>query len=194
LYSRVDVSRVFGNFSCDVANKKKICYARLSSNHLQEKNQVKIFDGFYPETEIIKDIGSGLNIGKKSLYFFWTKFIQEKPKKLLSCTKKDYKDLVSDLSDSGLGPLKCAKRLLEGLWFTVKLTEVNKQSPVNSLKSCSLPLILLSKTIDSAVGTEKDDRNLKNAKTGRKNRQKKNHKGKSKNQQRKPKNWQGKAS
>jgi hypothetical protein len=57
-----------------------------------------------------------------------------------------------------------AKSLLAGPWFTVKLTEVNKQSPVNSLKSCPSSLFSLPKTIDSAVGTEKEDKNSKKAK------------------------------
>jgi hypothetical protein len=57
-----------------------------------------------------------------------------------------------------------AKRLLAGSWFTVKLTEMNKQSSVNSLKSCSSSLFLLPKTIDSAVGTEKDGDNSKKVK------------------------------
>jgi hypothetical protein len=57
---------------------------------------------------------------------------------------------------------------------------------VNSLKSCPSSLFSLSKTIDSAVGTEKDDKISNKAKNGRKNRRKKN-------QQRKPKNRQGKA-
>jgi hypothetical protein len=72
-----------------------------------------------------------------------------------------------------------AKKLLAGSWFTAKLTEVSKQSPVNSLKACLSSLFLVTKTIDSAVRTEKDDKNSK-PKNGRKNRQKKN-------QQRKPK-------
>jgi predicted site-specific integrase-resolvase len=48
-----------------VAKKKKICYARLSSDHQREKSQVGILDRFYPGTEIIKYIGSGLNFRKK---------------------------------------------------------------------------------------------------------------------------------
>jgi predicted site-specific integrase-resolvase len=58
------VSRVFGDFTRDVANKMKICYARLSSDHRREKSQVGIFDKFYPGTAIIKGIGSGLNFRK----------------------------------------------------------------------------------------------------------------------------------
>jgi predicted site-specific integrase-resolvase len=65
LYSRVDVSKVFGDFSRDVANKKKICYARPSSGHRREKSQVGILDRLYPGTTIIKYIESGFNFRKK---------------------------------------------------------------------------------------------------------------------------------
>jgi hypothetical protein len=95
---------------------------------------------------------------KKNLYPFWTESIQEKSKKLLSCTTTDCEDLVLNFWNSS------AKRLLAGSWFTVKLTEVNKQSPVNSLKSCPSSLFSLPKTIDSAVGTEKEGKKSKKAK------------------------------
>jgi hypothetical protein len=95
---------------------------------------------------------------KKGLYPFWSESIQEKSKKLLSCTTTDCEDLVLNSWNSS------AKMLLAGSWFTINLTEVNKQSPVNSLKSCPSSLFLLPKTIDSAVGTEKDNRNSKKAK------------------------------
>jgi predicted site-specific integrase-resolvase len=75
LHSKVNVSRVFRDFSRDVANKMKICYARLSSDHRKEKSQVGILDRFYQATAIIKDIGSGLNLRKKGLYPFWTESI-----------------------------------------------------------------------------------------------------------------------
>jgi predicted site-specific integrase-resolvase len=67
LYAKVNVSKVFGDFCCDVVIKKKICYAQLFSDHYREKSQVGILDKLYPGTEIIKDIGSGLNFKKKSL-------------------------------------------------------------------------------------------------------------------------------
>jgi hypothetical protein len=70
----------------------------------------------------------------------------------------DCEDLVLNSWDSS------AKKLLAGSWFSAKLTEVNKQSPVNSLKSCPLSLFSLPKTIDSAVGTEKDHKKSKKAK------------------------------
>jgi hypothetical protein len=110
---------------------------------------------------------------KKSLYLFWSESIQEKSKKLLSCTTTDYEDLVLDSWNSS------AKRLLAGSWFTAKLTEVNKQSPVNSLKSCPSSLFSLPKTIDSAVGTEKEGKKSKKAKNWKKKSTKKESAGKS---------------
>jgi hypothetical protein len=104
---------------------------------------------------------------KKGLYPFWTESIQEKSKKLLSCTTTDCEDLVLNSWNSS------AKRLLAGSWFTAKLTEVNKQSPVNSLKSCPSLLFSLPKTIDSAVGTEKEGKKSKKAKKWKKKSTKK---------------------
>jgi hypothetical protein len=104
---------------------------------------------------------------KKSLYPFWSESIQKKSKKLLSCTTTDCEDLVLNSWNSS------AKRLLAGSWFTVKLTEVNNQLPVNSLKSCLSSLFSLPKTIDSTVGTEKEDKNLKKAKKWKKKSTKK---------------------
>jgi hypothetical protein len=118
LYSKVDLFRVFGDFFRDVANKMKICYARLSSDYRREKSQVGILDRFYPGTKIIKNIGSG-QFQKKGLYSFWTEFIQEKSKKL-SCTMTDCEGLVLNSWNPS------AKSLLAGPWFTIKLTEANK--------------------------------------------------------------------
>jgi hypothetical protein len=70
----------------------------------------------------------------------------------------DCEDLVLNSWNSS------AKGLLAESWFTVKLTKVNKQSPANSLKSCPSSLFLATKTIDSAVGAEKDDKNSKKTK------------------------------
>jgi hypothetical protein len=104
---------------------------------------------------------------KKGLYPFWSKSIQEKSKKLLSCTTTDCEDLVLNSWNSS------AKRLLAGSWFTAKLTEVNKQSPMNSLKSCPSSLFSVPKTIDSAVGTEKEGKKSKKAKKWKKKSTKK---------------------
>jgi hypothetical protein len=112
---------------------------------------------------------------KKGLYPFWTESILEKSKKLLFCTMTECEDLVSDLSNLGLDSLKCVKTLHEGTWFTIKLTEVNKQSPVNSLKSCLSSFFLLSKTIDSAVGTEKEYKKRTNRENQRTGREKHHH-------------------
>ena len=67
-------------------------------------------------------------------------------------------------SDSALDSLKP----LERLWFTVKQTELNKQSHRNFLKSCPSSLFLLPKTVDSADGTEKDDIKPKKVKNWKK--------------------------
>jgi hypothetical protein len=104
---------------------------------------------------------------KKGLYPFWSESIQEKPKKIFSCATTDCEDLVLDSWNSS------AKKLLAGSWFTIKLAEVNEQSPVNILKFCPLSLFLLPKTIDSAVGRENDDDNSKKAKNWKKKSTKK---------------------
>jgi predicted site-specific integrase-resolvase len=83
LYSRVNVSRVFGDFSPDVANKKKICYARLFSDHRREKSQVGILDRFYPGTAIIKDIGSRLNFRKKGFISFLVRVYSGEVKEII---------------------------------------------------------------------------------------------------------------
>jgi hypothetical protein len=50
----------------------------------------------------------------------------------------------------------------------MKLTKMNKQSPVNSLKPCPSSLFLLPKTIDFAVEAEKEDKKSKKAKKWKK--------------------------
>jgi hypothetical protein len=121
---------------CLQITKEKRIKLESSIDSIQEQKSLKI-----SEVDSISE--------KKGLYLFWTESIQEKSKKLLSCTMTDCEDLVLNSSNSS------AKRLLAGSWFTVQVTEVNKQSPVNSLKSCPSSLFSLPKTIDSAVGTEK---------------------------------------
>jgi hypothetical protein len=94
--------------------------------------------------------------------------------------------LISGLSNSGLDPLKCAKRLLEGLWFTAKLTEVNMQSPVNSLKSCPSSLFSLQKKKKNRLRGRNRKRRQKleeSQKLKEKIDKKKNHEGKPKNRQ-----------
>jgi predicted site-specific integrase-resolvase len=47
--------------------QRKICYCRVSSHGQKEdlERQVKFFKNIYPDYEIIKDIGSGLNFKRK---------------------------------------------------------------------------------------------------------------------------------
>jgi hypothetical protein len=145
-------------FDCPQITEEKRVKLGFSIDSTQEQQSLNI-----PEVNATSE--------KKGLYPFWSEPIQEKSKKLLSCTSTDCEDLVLDSWNSS------AKKLLAGSWFTVKLTEVNKQSPVNSLKPCPSSLFSLPKTIDSAVGTEKEGKKSK-PKTGRKIRQKKNLQGK----------------
>jgi hypothetical protein len=146
--------RKFAMPDCPQITEEKNVKLGSSIDSTQEQQSLNI-----PEVDSISE--------KKGLYPFWSKSIQENSKKLLSCTTTDCEDLV--LSFWNLP----AKRLLAGSWFTIKLTEANKQSPVNSLKSCPLSLFSLPKTIDSAVGTEKDHKNSKKAKKWRKKSTKK---------------------
>lgn len=50
-------------------NRKKICYARVSSSHQKEDlvRQIKFLKSKYPKHEIIKDIGSSLNWKRNGL-------------------------------------------------------------------------------------------------------------------------------
>lgn len=107
--------KAFGDFSSDVLSKKKICYARLSSYHQKEEMHVEILDIFYPETEIIKDIGSGLKF-KRKVSPLWDKPIQKDLKKLLPCIMIFCEDLILNSSNLALGSLNSSlKRLLERL-------------------------------------------------------------------------------
>lgn len=57
--------------SKDKSLRKKICYARVSS-HDQKKDletQIKLLEDKYPEYEIVKDIGSGINFKRKGLNY-----------------------------------------------------------------------------------------------------------------------------
>lgn len=53
----------------DLIIKKKICYARVSSHDQKEdlETQIKYLQEQYPEYEVIKDIGSGINFKRKGL-------------------------------------------------------------------------------------------------------------------------------
>jgi predicted site-specific integrase-resolvase len=62
IYHIEDIKKIFG-ITKPITIKKTICYARVSSSHQKEdlERQVKMLQEKYPESKIIKDIGSGLN-------------------------------------------------------------------------------------------------------------------------------------
>jgi predicted site-specific integrase-resolvase len=62
IYNIEDVKRIF-DIEEDIVERKTICYARVSSSHQKEdlQRQIEFLEERYPDTEIIKDIGSGLN-------------------------------------------------------------------------------------------------------------------------------------
>jgi len=66
LYSVVDVEKIFGNQE-RINEKKKICYARVSSEKQKEDldRQCEYLRQKCPDHELIKDIGSGLNWKRK---------------------------------------------------------------------------------------------------------------------------------
>lgn len=53
----------------DEIKKKKICYCRVSSTKQKEdlNRQIKFMEENYPDYEIIKDIGSGINMKREGL-------------------------------------------------------------------------------------------------------------------------------
>ena len=63
IYNLNDIKKIIG-FKEDIKKpKERICYARVSSNHQREdlQRQIELLKEKYPNTRIIKDIGSGLN-------------------------------------------------------------------------------------------------------------------------------------
>ena len=50
--------------------KKRICYCRVSTSSQKDdlESQIKLMEEKYPDYEIIKDIGSGLNFKRKGLH------------------------------------------------------------------------------------------------------------------------------
>jgi len=66
LYSVVDVEKIFGNQE-RINEKKKICYARVSSEKQKEDldRQCEYLRQKCPDHELVKDIGSGLNWKRK---------------------------------------------------------------------------------------------------------------------------------
>jgi len=62
IYHIEDIKSIFG-IKNNQLDRKTICYARVSSSHQKEdlERQIKYLKESYPDAEIIKDIGSGLN-------------------------------------------------------------------------------------------------------------------------------------
>ena len=65
MYSILDVKKVF---NVDECNRKRICYARVSSSKQCEdlKRHIADLKYIYPDHEVIKDIGNGLNWKRQS--------------------------------------------------------------------------------------------------------------------------------
>ncbi|RHZ81097.1 hypothetical protein Glove_123g105 [Diversispora epigaea] len=64
LYSITDIQEIFrDNQQTQITQKAKICYVRVSSEHQRDdlERQIANLRQYYPEYEIISDIGSGLN-------------------------------------------------------------------------------------------------------------------------------------
>ena len=94
--------------------KRKICYCRVSTSSQKEdlERQIKFFRIKYPEYEIIKDIGSGINFKRKG---FKTILDEEISKKLWLPTKIDCVDSVLNSSKESF------KNTLKGKsWFSIK--------------------------------------------------------------------------
>ncbi|OZH54622.1 DNA invertase [Hydrocoleum sp. CS-953] len=65
-----------------------VCYCRVSSNKQKDdlKRQIEFMQNQYPESEIIKDIGSGLNFKRKGLRTILDRILQgDKLKIIVAC-------------------------------------------------------------------------------------------------------------
>lgn len=68
-YNKQDLYNILGRVAPDFKEKKKICYARVSSNGQKDdlERQVSFFKHVYPNHSVVKDVGSGLNWKRKGL-------------------------------------------------------------------------------------------------------------------------------
>ncbi|MFL5811575.1 MAG: IS607 family transposase [Flavisolibacter sp.] len=66
LYERDSVAKLFGDDS-EKKERRRVCYARVGSAKQSEdlERQVQDLQREYPDHELIKDIGSGVNFGRK---------------------------------------------------------------------------------------------------------------------------------
>lgn len=69
LYNVEDIEKIFGGTMSNNSKGKTCCYARVSSDHQREdlERQIELLRSSYPDADIIKDIGSGLNFKRKGL-------------------------------------------------------------------------------------------------------------------------------
>jgi len=70
------------------ANASLICYCRVSSSKQKDdlQRQIRYMQSLYPEAEIIKDIGSGLNFKRKGLRSILDRLLQgDKLKIVVAC-------------------------------------------------------------------------------------------------------------
>jgi putative resolvase len=63
LYNTKDINKIFGQKEEDIDERITLCYARVSSNHQKEdlERQIEVLSKAYPNSKVIKDIGSGIN-------------------------------------------------------------------------------------------------------------------------------------
>ncbi len=68
LYNITEIEKIFNVPDNKQYKRKTICYARVSSDHQKEdlNRQIELFEKSFPETEILSDIGSGLNYKRKN--------------------------------------------------------------------------------------------------------------------------------
>jgi len=91
LYSLGDIERLFNQEESDAQpQKKKICYARVSSEQQREdlERQIQDLHERFPEHEILQDIGSGLDY-KRNGFQTLLKFVYEKSVSEVVITHKD---------------------------------------------------------------------------------------------------------
>ena len=64
-----DISSFTKRSTHEVCERKKICYARVSSRGQKSdlQNQISLLKTKYPDSEVISDYGSGLNFRRKGL-------------------------------------------------------------------------------------------------------------------------------
>jgi putative resolvase len=64
-----NIKKYLNKIKVEKSNKKNICYCRVSSSKQKEdlERQINFMKGKFPDYEIIKDIGSGINLNREGL-------------------------------------------------------------------------------------------------------------------------------